>query len=83
MNISMSKQIYSHFSAMISFLFYICGKAANIHGLTCLKDYKCCKPIAQLLPAFHTFTKFPSWKLVILISLILVQLLRAQRQGTS
>lgn len=67
----------------ITFLYCICGKATTHCGLMCEKDSECFRPKTQNLFAFHTVTKCPSCKLVTLKSLILFQLLRAQRQGTS
>lgn len=55
----------------------------KIHcGLMCEKDSECAGQ-GTYSGCLHAVTKCPSWELVILKSLILFQLLRAQTQGTS
>lgn len=68
---------------IITFTYCICRKATTHCGLMCERDSECFRPKAQILAGFHIFTRCPTWELVILKSLILFQILRAQRQGTS
>ena len=65
---------------IITFLYCICGKATTHCGLMCEKDSERFRPRAQILAAFHTVSKCPSWELVTLKSLILFQLPMAQRR---